>query len=108
MNSSNFFKTLRIKYDITMSTIYIESLLTDTTLVTIYLDGDVNWDKLGDILNDNLYRLSVSVSYEENSIWVRLIDLEDNSLVAHARTTIDFNLANIMSSIFSALVRKAD
>jgi len=91
-----------------MSTIYIESLLTDTTLVTIYLDGDVNWDKLGDILNDNLYRLSVSVSYEENSIWVRLIDLEDNSLVAHARTTIDFNLANIMSSIFSALVRKAD
>jgi len=108
MNSSNFFKTLRIKYDITMSTIYIESLLTDTTLVTIYLDGDVNWDKLGDILNDNLYRLSVSVSYKENSIWVRLIDLEDNSLVAHARTTIDFNLANIMSSIFSALVRKAD
>jgi len=108
MNSSNFFKTLRIKYDITMSTIYIESLLTDTTLVTIYLDGDVNWDKLGDILNDNLYRLSASVSYEENSIWVRLIDLEDNSLVAHARTTIDFNLANIMSSIFSALVRKAD
>ena len=108
MNSSNFFKTLRIKYDITMSTIYIESLLTDTTLVTIYLDGDVNWDKLGDILNDNLYRLSVSVSYEENSIWVRLIDLEDNSLVAHVRTTIDFNLANIMSSIFSALVRKAD
>jgi len=108
MNSSNFFKTLRIKYDITMSTIYIESLLTDTTLVTIYLDGDVNWDKLGDILNDNLYRLSISVSYEENSIWVRLIDLEDNSLVAHARTTIDFNLANIMSSIFSALVRKAD
>jgi len=108
MNSSNFFKTLRIKYDITMSTIYVESLLTDTTLVTIYLDGDVNWDKLGDILNDNLYRLSVSVSYEENSIWVRLIDLEDNSLVAHARTTIDFNLANIMSSIFSALVRKAD
>lgn len=107
MNSSNFFKTLRIKYDITMSTIYIESLLTDTTLVTIYLDGDVNWDKLGDILNDNLYRLSVSVSYKENSIWVRLIDLEDNSLVAHARTTIDFNLANIMSSIFSALVRKA-
>jgi len=91
-----------------MSTIYVESLLTDTTLVTIYLDGDVNWDKLGDILNDNLYRLSVSVSYEENSIWVRLIDLEDNSLVAHARTTIDFNLANIMSSIFSALVRKAD
>lgn len=108
MNSSNFFKTLRIKYDITMSTIYVESLLTDTTLVTIYLDGDVNWDKLGDILNDNLYRLSVSVSYEENSIWIRLIDLEDNSLVAHARTTIDFNLANIMSSIFSALVRKAD
>ncbi len=108
MNSSNFFKTLRVKYDITMSTIYVESLLTDTTLVTIYLDGDVNWDKLGDILNDNLYRLSVSVSYEENSIWVRLIDLEDNSLVAHARTTIDFNLANIMSSIFSALVRKAD
>jgi len=108
MNSSNFFKTLRIKYDITMSTIYVESLLTDTTLVTIYLDGDVNWDKLGDILNDNLYRLSISVSYEENSIWVRLIDLEDNSLVAHARTTIDFNLANIMSSIFSALVRKAD
>jgi len=108
MNSSNFFKTLRIKYDITMSTIYIESLLTDTTLVTIYLDGDVNWDKLGDILNDNLYRLSISVSYEENSIWIRLIDLEDNSLVAHARTTIDFNLANIMSSIFSALVRKAD
>ena len=47
MNSSNFFKTLRIKYDITMSTIYIESLLTDTTLVTIYLDGDVtgiNWE----------------------------------------------------------------
>ena len=108
MNSSNFFKTLRIKYDITMSTIYIESLLTDTTLVTIYLDGDVNWDKLGDILNDNLYRLSVSVSYEENSIWIRLIDLEDNSLVAHAKTTIDFNLANIMSSIFAALVRKAD
>ena len=105
MNSSNFFKTLRVKYDITMSTIYVESLLTDTTLVTIYLDGDVNWDKLGDILNDNLYRLSISVSYEENSIWVRLIDLEDNSLVAHARTTIDFNLANIMSSIFAALVK---
>ena len=105
MNSSNFFKTLRIKYDITMSTIYVESLLTDTTLVTIYLDGDVNWDKLGDILNDNLYRLSISVSYEENSIWIRLIDLEDNSLVAHAKTTIDFNLANIMSSIFAALVK---